>query len=82
MMRAIIHDWADEYAIRIFRQLRNAASSTTKLIIIDSIVSYACPPPKSTKDIAGISDDYFPKPLLPNHGVANALPVLTDMQVH
>lgn len=81
MMRAIIHDWADEYAIKILRQLRDAAGPTTKLIVIDSIMAYACPAPNNTKDITGLSGDDFPKPLLPNHGVANALPVLTDMQV-
>ncbi|KAI0826305.1 O-methyltransferase [Irpex lacteus] len=81
LMRCIIHDWADEYAIKILRQLRDAAAPTTQLVVIDSIISYACPAPENTKSIEGLSGDSFPKPLLPNHGVANAFPILVDMQM-
>ena len=81
MMRCIIHDWADEYAIKILRQLRNAAGPDTKLMVIDSIISHACPTPESTKHIAGVAQDPLPKPLLPNRGAANGMGVLTDMQV-
>jgi hypothetical protein len=81
MMRCILHDWSDDYCVKILRYLRDAASSKTQLVIVDNIVSYACPLPEKTYHIPGIVQNSFPSPLLPNHGVANAFSYFADMQV-
>jgi hypothetical protein len=81
MMRFILQDWSDDYCVKILRHLRNAASSKTQLVIVDNIISYACPLPEQTYRISGITQNSFPSPLLPNRGVANALLYFIDMQV-
>jgi hypothetical protein len=81
MMRFVLHDWSDEYCVKILRHLRDAASSETQLVIVDYIVSYACSLPEQTYHIPGIVQSSFPSPLLPNHGMASALLYFIDMQV-
>ncbi|GAA5864154.1 hypothetical protein JCM8547_005156 [Rhodosporidiobolus lusitaniae] len=39
-LRAIIHDWADEYALQILRHLASAASPNSKLVLIESPIDY------------------------------------------
>ncbi|KAI0695021.1 O-methyltransferase [Cytidiella melzeri] len=75
MMRCILHDWSDDYAIKILRQLRSAADTTTQLLIGDSIVSYACTPPENMNSVSATTEAAFPPPLLANRGnstVSNA----------
>jgi len=43
-MRHILHDWADSYCVKILRQLRDAASPTTRLFAMDKLAPYVCPP--------------------------------------
>ena len=43
--RFIIHDWADEESIKIMKRLREAASPTSKLILFETLVPYACHDP-------------------------------------
>ncbi len=43
-MKYILHDWSDEYALKILRKLRDAATPETKLFILDKIMPYTCPP--------------------------------------
>ncbi|KAI5116033.1 hypothetical protein M0805_002088 [Coniferiporia weirii] len=71
MMRMIIHDWSDKYAIRLLRRLREAAGPSTKLIIIDSVLDYACENPNDAARP--------PRPLLPNMGAANIMPYAVDL---
>ena len=43
LMKYIIHDWSDEYAVKILRRLREAADpQKTRLVTIDRAVQYAC----------------------------------------
>ena len=43
MLRAILHDWPDDFAIDILRHLRNASSvKGTKLIVGDNVLSHTC----------------------------------------
>ncbi|KAI0064197.1 S-adenosyl-L-methionine-dependent methyltransferase [Artomyces pyxidatus] len=44
-MRMIIHDWADAESITIMKHLRAAAGPSSKLIIFDMLMLYACPDP-------------------------------------
>lgn len=43
LVRAVLHNWSDKYAMVLLRNLRSLATSETKLLVIDSIMEYACP---------------------------------------
>ncbi|KLO09946.1 S-adenosyl-L-methionine-dependent methyltransferase [Schizopora paradoxa] len=43
-MKFILHDWPDEYALNILRKLREAATPTTKLFVLDKVMPYTCAP--------------------------------------
>jgi hypothetical protein len=80
-MRMIMHDWADEYCVKILRRLRDAAGPETQLIVTDNVLSYACEDPADLKEIPGATLPPAPSPLLPNYGSASLLPYLSDMNV-
>ncbi|KAI0318073.1 S-adenosyl-L-methionine-dependent methyltransferase [Amylostereum chailletii] len=80
LLRMILHDWADKYCVKILRQLREAATSTTRLVIVDNLISYACPE-DSISDIPGAARPLPPTPLLANLGQASAIAYYTDMQM-
>ncbi|KAI0324796.1 S-adenosyl-L-methionine-dependent methyltransferase [Cubamyces sp. BRFM 1775] len=63
LLRMVLHDWPDDVSRTILRQLRDAASPETRLVIGDALLLPACP----SKDSL-VSED---SPLLPNFGVAN-----------
>lgn len=73
----IIHDWSDKYAIKLLKNLRAAAGPHTKLVLIDSIVNYACETPAQNK----LAEDKVPAPLLPNLGGATLLAYEVDIVV-
>lgn len=81
MMRVVLHDWSDEYCLKILRHLRAAAGPHTQLIVVDSILSYACADPDNVRDIPGAALPQPPAPLLPNRGAASLMQYLLDMQV-
>ena len=76
LLRQVIHDWSDKYAIKILKQLRLAAGPHTKLLIIDCVVEYACDTPH-----LGQSSSSPSVPLLPNLGGANLLTYTVDLAV-
>ncbi|TFK96232.1 S-adenosyl-L-methionine-dependent methyltransferase [Pterulicium gracile] len=63
-LRNITHDWATPLAASILKHLRDAAKPTTKLILFDFIMPYACKDPNATD--AGLG---APWPLLANFGL-------------
>ncbi|EJD01727.1 S-adenosyl-L-methionine-dependent methyltransferase [Fomitiporia mediterranea MF3/22] len=69
LLRNIIHDWSDLYCVKLLRRLREAATPTTKLVIVDAVLEYAC----------GSGDNKPPAPLLGNLGGANVLPYSMDL---
>lgn len=81
LMRFISHDWPDRHVKTILSQLRASAQPTTKLLIMDNIVPYACPTSSEFPDIPGSEIPPVPSPLLPNLGIANARLFATDMTV-
>lgn len=81
MMRMILHDWSDEYCVKILRRLRAAAGPSTQLVVIDSIMTYACEEPEAVNSIPGAKLAQPPFPLLPNYGAAGAFANFSDMQV-
>ncbi|KAI5119658.1 hypothetical protein M0805_007749 [Coniferiporia weirii] len=78
LLRQIVHDWSDKYVIKLFRRLRDAAGPSTKLVIVDSIIDYACNAPSKYPLDNGLKP---PAPLLPNMGGANLLPYTVDLVV-
>ncbi|KAJ7183858.1 S-adenosyl-L-methionine-dependent methyltransferase [Mycena filopes] len=80
MLRMILHDWSNEYCVKILRRLRDAADASTQLLIVDNIVSYACEE-TSTKDIRGAERPPAPAPLLPNLGQSNVIAYYTDLDM-
>ena len=77
----VLHDWVDEYCIKILRRLRDAAGPSTQLVIVDSIMSYACGDADLVEDIPGAKSSPPPAPLLANYGAAGAVAYYSDMQV-
>ncbi|THG98942.1 hypothetical protein EW026_g3332 [Hermanssonia centrifuga] len=79
-MRTILHDWSDEFAVRILTNLRHAAKPDTKLLIIDTLVEYACSAQDSSAlDVPGYELQDAPKPLLANLGFASIASYDLDM---
>jgi hypothetical protein len=72
VLRAIIHDWSDSYVIKILKRLRDAAVlGKTKLLLMESVINYACRGlPRGLEDIVNIDKvtPYAPEPLLANLG--------------
>lgn len=86
-----MHNWPDAECERILSHVRVAAAEgnpDTKLVIVDSILMYACREVavgegENTGEIEGLSqkDAMAPEPLLANWGSANALAYKLDIQV-
>lgn len=80
LMRNILHDWPDKYCIAILQRLREAAAPSTRLVIVDSLVAYACTE-ETVKDIPGAQRPICPEPLLPNEGYASAVSYYEDLMM-
>ncbi|KAJ3821345.1 O-methyltransferase-domain-containing protein [Lentinula raphanica] len=79
LLKQITHDWSDRYVIRILKRLRDAATPTTTLVIVDTIINHPCPSPPS--EIPGANLAPPPSPLLANLGVANASTHFADLSM-
>ncbi|KAI0049516.1 S-adenosyl-L-methionine-dependent methyltransferase [Auriscalpium vulgare] len=80
LIRMILHDWSDDYCVKILRHLRAAATADTRLVVVDQIMSYACDE-DTVKDIPGAVHPPPPAPLLPNLGHASLISYYTDHQM-
>ncbi|KAI0059947.1 S-adenosyl-L-methionine-dependent methyltransferase [Artomyces pyxidatus] len=78
LVRMILHDWSDEFSVKILRRLREAATPDTRLIVVDQLMSYACEE-ETLKEIPGALLPVPPAPLLPNLGQDFAY--YTDLQM-
>ena len=83
IVRAIVHDWSDDYCVKFLSQLRAAATPTTQLIVIDNVIPYACVD-SPTLEIEGAANvrPPAPAPLLPNFGAASLVTYLADIAVN
>ena len=66
-VRAILHDWSSERCRTILKVVRDAAGPSSKLIIFDMMMPYACEYAGPLADV--ISADKPPAPLLANWGL-------------
>ncbi|GAA5864135.1 hypothetical protein JCM8547_005147 [Rhodosporidiobolus lusitaniae] len=55
LLRAIIHDWADDYALRILRQLHRSASPSSTLLLIELPLSHLSSSGGRVPSIPGIT---------------------------
>ena len=79
-LRGVLLDWPDEVGLGILRNLRDAATPATRLVVQDIIASHACPDPAAEGYEQGLLS-IPPQPLPVNWGVANSVPYYLDMLV-
>ncbi|KAJ7142268.1 O-methyltransferase [Mycena epipterygia] len=82
LLRYIIHDWEDAQAISILQRLREAATPTTKLVLLEKIIPLVSGGDAVRHDIPGAARPCAPHPLLPNWGVASAEIYTYDLTMH
>lgn len=65
LLKHITHDWSDAYVKKILKQLRDAAGPSTKLVVMDRIIPFACPIPEGhdVAKIPGLLNPQVPWPL-------------------
>ncbi|KAF8990715.1 S-adenosyl-L-methionine-dependent methyltransferase [Cyathus striatus] len=78
-MRYILHDWSSEECLKILHRLHEAASESTKLLIVDQVVPYACPTQEEAGLFIGSNLPPVPEPLLANLGEATSPTYRLDM---
>lgn len=76
----VLHNWADENCLTILKHLRAGAGPTTRLIIVDLVITSVCDEP-ATHEIPGAQLPVPPFPLLRNLGYACSHSYLLDSQV-
>jgi hypothetical protein len=79
ILRNILHNWSDQYNIRLLTYLRAAAGPYTVLVIMGHVMSYTCRDPSSPTTNAVPSSGDAPPPLLPTYGSANDMTYTWDM---
>ena len=77
----ILHDWSDDYCLKILRHLRDAAGPRSQLVVIDNVVTYSCGEPEGANNIPGAEFPHAPPPVLPNQGEAVVSAHISDLQV-
>jgi len=82
-VRVVLHDWDDDHAIKILKNLRHVAELESRLVIVDHITPFASRiESHHAREISidpPISDP--PIPLLPNLGKASANTYFMDIAV-
>ncbi|KAJ7101321.1 O-methyltransferase [Mycena belliarum] len=81
LMRYVIHNWVGDEAVAILTRLREAATPTTRLVLVEKVVSSAAGD-DHVLQIPGAARPQAPAPLLPNWGVAAAETTLFDLTMH
>ncbi|KZV65080.1 S-adenosyl-L-methionine-dependent methyltransferase [Peniophora sp. CONT] len=64
ILGAVLHDWSDDYALKILKPLREAATPETELVVVDSLLQYLADD-SNVADIPGSEREKPPAPLLP-----------------
>ncbi len=80
LLKQIMHDWSDSYCLKILTQLRAAASANTKLILVESIMSFSCHD-SGEDSVPGAVPHEAPEPLLANYGAVNEMAYSADIDV-
>ena len=82
-LKNVLHDWSDEYGLKILKQLRRSATPDTKLVCVEMILPYACHDTEenSGDGITGLAHVKAQKPLLANWGAVNSFIYQADVAV-
>ncbi|THU80378.1 S-adenosyl-L-methionine-dependent methyltransferase [Dendrothele bispora CBS 962.96] len=78
-LKHVLHNWSDEKCINILSRLRESAGESTKLVLMESLIPYACHDAGEDYAIPSESHIEAPKPLLANFGAANEMGFILDM---
>ncbi|EMD38853.1 hypothetical protein CERSUDRAFT_92888 [Gelatoporia subvermispora B] len=81
ILRCIVHDWSDRYAIKRIRQLRDAATPDTQLLLVEYIIRYTCSNSAELENIPGAAQADAPAPLLANYGNGAGLDYQLDLEM-
>ena len=80
LLKAVLHNWSDEYSVRILTNLRAAAGPDTKLVLMETIIPFTCHDPlEKERNIPGASSRQAPAPLLANFGAVADLGYQADI---
>ena len=82
-MKTVLHDWSDEYSLKILKRLRGAATPDTKLVCVELVLSYACHDAEedSGDGLTDLAPIKAQKPLLANWGAVNSFIYQADVAV-
>ncbi|RPD73781.1 S-adenosyl-L-methionine-dependent methyltransferase [Lentinus tigrinus ALCF2SS1-7] len=93
--RFIMHDWADDYAIKILKGIRASCHPTSKVLLGESVMLEALPSPPSSRGAAGFENDLrslrndgpytllkAPYPIPQNYGFATKTTAQYDILMH
>jgi len=66
ILKLIVHDWSNKYAQIILQRLREAAGPHSRLIIMDKIIPYICPPSETLDEVSipGFMKPDLPEPIV------------------
>jgi len=80
-VKHVLHNWSDASCVKILKRLRDASNPSTRLVIMDSAMPYACRSKNQEKDgsTPGLAIDEAPEPLLANYGSMNETAYVLDM---
>ncbi|KAL0952701.1 hypothetical protein HGRIS_006937 [Hohenbuehelia grisea] len=83
-LKQVLHDWPDQHCVKILTHLRAAATPDTRLVVMDSIIPYACHDPSAStrESIKGYEPEEAPAPLLSNYGSASAMAYYADIVMY
>ncbi|KAJ7656545.1 O-methyltransferase [Mycena rosella] len=73
VVKHVIHNLSDPYALQVLKLLRAAAAPETRLLLVDSIIPYACPSSRDS-ELA-----FIPPPPLDNFGAVNERAYISDL---
>lgn len=82
-LKQILHDWSDMYCAKILTQLWESAKPDTILVLMESIMPFACHDSSddSGNGIPGAVPHEAPGPLLANYGAVNEMGYNADIDV-
>ncbi|KAL0952703.1 hypothetical protein HGRIS_006939 [Hohenbuehelia grisea] len=83
-LKQVLHDWPGNYCVQILQHLRDAAGPNTRLVVVDSIIRFACKDSGSItgERIQGYEPKEAPAPLLANYGAQGAMAYIGDMVMY
>ena len=82
MIRYIMHNWPDDYCLKILSGLRAAAGPSSTLLVLDHIVDYLSRDTSGVgPDIPGATRPMAPEPLLPYPDSTTEYAYLMDLLV-